>query len=162
MFRQTLEDGFGSLYGPDMMLPGDADLALEHMALSSTGYRGDEIAFRLSYSNDGPDAAIGSYISYKFSPLLKNLSGSVPYTVGGETVSTGEATMNILYFFLGNLEPGQTGEVIVTGTLKKTLSGSAISNGAQIQSRLADPNPLNNTKWSNVPISDSFGSFVGR
>lgn len=82
------------------------------------------------------------------------------YTVDGEQTSTGERTLDILYFFLGNLQPGQTGEIIITGTLKKSLSGSVISNGAQIQSRLLDDNPLNNTKRASVSIEDAFFSQI--
>jgi len=150
--------GFGSLYDPSMMLPWDADLAVEHVADTQTWSRGTWSSFTVRYKNNWPDVAVWSYIAYKKSSLLWEISGSRPHTILADPDGSWKVDDSIVYFYVGHILPGQTWEIHISWYVKKTLSWDFVMNTAQIQSRLRDSNPLNNTKSVSMELDKTLYS----
>ncbi len=207
-----------SLYDANMMLAWNADLIIDHIITWTIVHKLDKVRFDIFYKNDWPDPAYWTYIAYKYSDLLENISWSVPYTVvtldsiikndqeikdylnknqtsnnlqtwiieswinqswnvqtqtidinqpwslnannkslaWEENLSTTKAYddvyKNVIYFYIWTLKPGETWKITFEATVKNTILWNQISNIAMIQSRVNDPNKLNNTKTASIDL----------
>ncbi|MCS6982859.1 MAG: hypothetical protein NZL83_01590 [Candidatus Absconditabacterales bacterium] len=147
--------GFGSLYDMSMMLPGNADLELTLISSVTGMNRHDpHVVYTIQYRNIGPDVAVGTYVAFRKSPLLGDLYSSIPHTMMRTSITGTAVDHRTIYMFLGNLPQGSGGTITITGIMLRSLLTNDLISTAQIQSRLRDSNPLNNTSSWTIRITD--------
>ena len=114
-----------------------ADVRLALTAPASA-LAGDPLAYTLTVTNAGPDAASGVALSDALPAALT--SPTVTTTTGTCSIASGTLSCS-----LGTLASGGTVTVTVAGTLAASAAAASISNTASASSSTDDPNPANNT-----------------
>ena len=125
---------------------GDADLGvIYHEATIPLAERRASLWFEIDYVNHWPEVATGTFLSYKRSPLYTEIDSPMPFTLSGDEI----------LFYLGNLAPGASWSILISGEVQASFKELEIVNTAQIYTnRINDPNPTNNTKIGSVEIDD--------
>lgn len=121
-----------------------ADMAVNKAADLSSVSPGNSLAYTITVSNLGPDAAEGVV-----------LTDTIPSGVTGPEYSI-DGGMSFLPWpgslTLGDVPPGTSQTILIQGTVNPSASGSIV-NTAAVSSTTPDPNPDNNTSTVTVTIS---------
>lgn len=119
------------------------------LSLSKTGpdpiTAGEAVAYTLTLTNNGPSTAADAVII----DAIPSAVTSATYTLNGEPQGawTGSVT-------LGALAPQTSAEIIITGTVRPSASGS-LRNTASAASSTPDPDLTNNSSEHTAPILTS-------
>lgn len=93
----------------------------------ATATIGDVISYTISYTNNssGTAYAVSVYDLFPFDFLTLNSSTPTPTT---PLTTIGLTTPTILTYPIGTLEPGQTGDIIITATVSTGTDAQIINN----------------------------------
>ncbi|KKI22349.1 MULTISPECIES: DUF7507 domain-containing protein [unclassified Leucobacter] len=128
----------------DVEIVQSADLGVTKTA-PSTGVPGSEFTYTLTVQNHGPSVARGATVS----DTLPADFGSPRADLAGCGIAAGT-----LSCALGDLAPGASVTVHVTGTWSTTATGT-VRNTAETTSATPDPNADNNTSTADVDLRPS-------
>ncbi|WP_407413763.1 DUF11 domain-containing protein, partial [Methanobrevibacter sp.] len=122
----------------------EADLEVEVLVSNATPNLNDKITWTVIVTNNGPDTAVNTQVSYK---LPEGLVYNGDNSGGAYDVNTG-------IWNIGNLEPGQT--VILNVDTSVIVPGIDITCNASVSSDTFDPNMNNNyaNNSTRVPMAD--------
>jgi uncharacterized repeat protein (TIGR01451 family) len=129
-----------------------ADLAVTKTVDSPAPSEGNTVAFTVTLSNLGPNAALGIRVS----DLLP--AGLVYVSHGGN----GAYDPALGTWTLGSLIAGRSASLTVTATVAAGTAGSTLTNVAEItRSSLPDPDSSNNRAQANVQVAAGGGGGGG-
>lgn len=121
-----------------------ADLSVVKTASPSPVSVGEVLTYTLLIANAGPSTAVNANLSDTLPEGLENPEIS---TDGGATWAPFDGA-----FFLGNLEPGSTRQLLIRATVLPSAMEN-LTNTAVVNSGTPDPNPDNNTSTVVTPVT---------
>jgi len=119
-----------------------ADLAITKLPSVETIVVGDVVFYSLFVVNNGPDIAENVVVTDMVQGILENPQYSLD---GGVTWQDWTGSLA-----LGNLEPGATADILISGTV---LNAAAASNTAMVLSNTADPDITNNVSTIETEVA---------
>jgi uncharacterized repeat protein (TIGR01451 family) len=129
----------------DIAVEQSADLRIAKVAEPATGVPGADQSFRLTIVNDGPSLARGVTVS---DPLPAD------FTATGVDRDDCTVIAGVVQCTIGDLAPGATAEVMVSGTLAAGATGT-LSNTASTSSATPDPDGSDNSATAQLPLAPS-------
>ncbi|NUL46232.1 DUF11 domain-containing protein [Cellulosimicrobium funkei] len=130
----------------------EADVAVEKSATPNPGVPGTEEAYTVTVTNNGPSMARGATVTDALP------TGFTDAVVDDEDCTIASGTLSCLF---GDLEPGASRTITLTGSLDPDLTGT-LSNTAQAASATPDPNPDNNASTVDIPLEPTADVSVSK